>query len=239
MKAKYIFSTAAILIIMALFTFCKKDPKEPEAIVVSTENVTVEAGKSVEVTISKGKSPFAGSSASQAIATVGISGNTVTINGIAAGETKVDITSADKATKQISVTVTAVPDNPFIDPSTINHEGFKEFGYALRFEFNILSDFKEYRNGETTPQYIYIKDAGQLFSSTKNKVGFGSKDGSSLMLIEWEGDASVGVKNNPSIRTLSGVTVLRYFAVLKLQDGVIWAVYQDESGAIGRFIQKW
>jgi len=137
---------------MALFTFCKKDPKEPEAIVVSTESVTVEAGKSVQVTISKGKSPFTVSSASQAIATVSISGNSVTINGIAAGETKVDITSADKATKQISVTVTAVPnnpDNPIIDPSTINHAGFKESDIPLRFEFNILSDFKEYRNGET------------------------------------------------------------------------------------------
>jgi len=233
MKAKYIFYTGAVLIIIALFTHCKKESKAPEAIVVSNEKVTLEKGKSEEVTISKGKSPFTVSSASQTIATVNISGNTITISGIAEGETKVDITSADNAKKQITVTV-----NP-IFATTINHEVFKT-NNSLLFEFRAGTPNSELiRNGIDKLHLMFIKDAGQLFSSTKNKVGYCTKDGLSLMLIEWEGDTSVGEKSNASIRTLSGVTTLRYFEVLKFQDGIIWAVYQEESGVVGRFRQKW
>jgi hypothetical protein len=225
MKAKYIFFTGTALIIMALCTYCKKNVKiepEPEAIVVSAESVAVEKGKQTEITISNGKSPFSVSSVNQTVATVSISENKITIIGISEGETKVDITSADNAKKQITVTVSADP-----------YEAFKTDA-TLRFELN----GETIKNRESN--LLFIKDAGQFFSSTKSKVGFGKKDGSTLTLIEWNGDNSVGVKNNVSIRTLSGIKDIPYLVILKSQDGLIWVVFkQSESGVTERFVQKW
>jgi len=225
MKAKYIFLTGTLFVIMVLCTHCSKKedpPQEPEAIEVSTESIALEKGTQVDLTISKGKSPFSVSSANQSIATVSISGNIVTISGVAEGETNVNITSADNAKKQITVTVASDPFETFKADAT------------LRFEMNE----EIIKNRESN--LLFITDAGLLFSSTKSKVGFGTKDGLTLTLIEWDGDISVGAKNNASIRTLSGVTPIPYFEILKSQDGVIWAVYkQSESGATERFVQKW
>ena len=225
MNTKYIVFTGAVFVIMALCTLCSKQedtPQEPETIELSAESITFEKGRQANLTINKGKSPFSVSSANQTVATVSIYGNIITINGISEGETKVEIASADHAKKQITVTVSADP-----------YEAFKADA-TLRFELS----------GETIhnreSNLLFVKDSGILFSSTKSKVGFGTKDGLSLTLIEWEGDNSGGVKNNAAIRTLTGITPILYFEILKSQDGIIWAIYKRiESGTTERFVQKW
>jgi len=92
----------------------------------------------------------------------------------------------------------------------------------------------------TDASYIFYSDKGGLFSSSKNKVGYSSRDGSSFCFVEWSGDYYVGSKSSPTLRTQNGEVSLQYLEVVQYQGGTIWIVYkQSATSSEGKIVQKW
>ena len=104
-----------------IFTGCKD--KEDNPIVVPTfslEIVSVQEGSPVQVEILTGTAPFEVSSASAATATATVSGNTITIQGVAEGTVSVVVTGSDGGKANLAVVVTARPANaPVLDKTAV------------------------------------------------------------------------------------------------------------------------
>ena len=121
-----------------------------------------------------------------------------------------------------------------IDPPADLLKAFKA-STTLRFEGAGNATVKN-----TDAKYLFYADRGGLFSSTKNKVGYASRDGSSYYFVEWSGDANVGTKSSPSLRTQSGTVNLHALEVVKSEGGLIWILYkQTASSDEGKVVQKW
>ncbi|MDR1154946.1 MAG: hypothetical protein LBL04_09540, partial [Bacteroidales bacterium] len=79
-----------------------------------------------------------------------------------------------------------------------------------------------------------------LFSSTRNKFGYASRDGTAFYFIEWEGDAAAGAKTNASIRNSSGGANLQTLQIIQSEDNRVWIVYKENADSEeGRVVQKW
>ena len=117
-----------------------------------------------------------------------------------------------------------------VDP----YQAFKA-NNTLRFEGAGMATVKN-----TDAQHLFYSDKGGLFSSTKNKVGYTSRNGSQYYFVEWNGDATLGTKSNPTLRTQSGVVNLQSLQIIQSKGGVLWIVYkQTASSAEGKVVQKW
>ena len=93
------------------------------------------------------------------------------------------------------------------------------------------------RNMDAT--HLFYVDKGGLFSSNKNKVGYGARDGSTYYFVEWTGDWSIGTKTSPTLRTQTGTATLQSLQILQSQGGIVWIVYkQTATSAEGRVVQK-
>lgn len=77
--------------------------KEP--LTVDKTSAEVNAGQTVDVTVSKGTTPYTATSADTKIATVSVKDSKVTIKGVKAGKTTVTIADKNKKTATVSVTV--------------------------------------------------------------------------------------------------------------------------------------
>jgi len=86
---------------------------------------------------------------------------------------------------------------------------------------------------------MFISDKGGLFSSAKNRVGYSSYDGATYYYVEWTGDAAVGTKSAPTLRTQTGTVNLQSLQVIKAEAGVIWIMCKLTSGAEVRCVGKW
>jgi len=107
--------------------------------------------------------------------------------------------------------------------------------YTPRFE---EAGSSAQRNSDATK--LFYMDKGILFSSSKYKTGYASRDGSSFYFVEWSGGLSVGEKSNPSLRTQSGEVPLAYVKIHKAEGGIIWLTYkQSENSSEGIIVQKW
>lgn len=69
------------------------------------KTVTVDVSKEVVVTIKGGTAPYTATSKDSNIATASVSGGTVTVKGVKAGSTTIEVTDKDKISGTISVTV--------------------------------------------------------------------------------------------------------------------------------------
>ena len=212
----------ATLIVCVLITGCPPGPDGPITPGLSQSSVTIEEGKTAEVTITKGIPPY-NVTVSSSIATATVSDHKITIKAISAGSAKITVQGADLGSSTINLTITADPYKAFKADATLRFEGA-----GITTVKNI--DAKQ----------LFYSDKGGLYASTKNKLGYASVDGSSYYFVEWSGDAGVGNKTNPSLRTQNGEVALQSLQIVKSEGGALWVVYkQNASSAEGRIVQKW
>lgn len=88
----------------------------------------------------------------------------------------------------------------------------------------------------TDGNYLFYVDRGELFSSTKNKMGYSTRDGATYCFVEWNGDFSVGAKSGATLRTQSSTVTLETLKVVKSVGGIVWVAYTQNSTAEGRII---
>lgn len=88
---------------LVLFASCEKD--DEKKLKFSSSTVTVEVGKTSDVTVSGGAAPYTPKSSADKVASATVSKNTITIKGVAAGNATITITDKDKNTGTVSVTV--------------------------------------------------------------------------------------------------------------------------------------
>ena len=87
----------------------------------------------------------------------------------------------------------------------------------------------------TDGTHLFYVDKGELFSSTKNKMGYSSRDGVTYYFVEWNGDFSVGSKSGATLRTQSGTVTLQSLQVVQSEGGIVWVKYkQTASSTEGR-----
>lgn len=196
------------------------DPIQPIAISFSQASITIEEGKTGEVTITSGVAPYAVSPANATVATARVNGNTITITAIAAGSTQIRVVGKDGGSGTVSLTVSADPLKAFKADAT------------LRWELSTQT----IKN--TDSKHLFYKDLGKLLSSSKSKLGYGDRNGSVFVFVEWEGAVSLGAKQNATLRTESGVVPLSTLDIVQLKDGLIWLIAKEGSKEI-RIVQKW
>ncbi|MDR0559750.1 MAG: hypothetical protein LBG92_06240 [Prevotellaceae bacterium] len=217
--------TASIIALFAIA--CSEEVPEPAAPVTpefSVSQVTVEAGKSVMVRITKGTPKYTIVSSSSSVATATVYGDTVTVEGIAEGSANLTVSGSDGGKASITVNVTA-PSDPY--------EQFKA-DETPRFE---TDEQKTVKNMEG--EYLFYFDAGgNLFSSAKTKTGYASRDGKTFYFIEWEGDTAQGEKSNPTLRTDSVTVGLQYLRILQVKNGKIWITYKIPDSDEGKAVQN-
>ena len=213
---------------VSLLTGCTKDKEEPTPPIIpqfSSSSVEVEEGKTVEINVIKGVSPYTVTSSSPTVATATVISNKITVKGIKTGTAILTIKGNDGGTATLNVSVTEPPDP---------YAAFKADA-TPRFEGEGHPTVKL-----TDATHLFYVDKGELFSSTKNKMGYATRDGSIYFFIEWEGDASVGVKANPTLRTETAVFLLLNLQVVKSEGGTIWIIARrTETSPEDRIVGKY
>jgi hypothetical protein len=232
MKIKKIKLNLWVLIVLIMIG-CKKDPDpEPFPAVITPElavtKVMVKVYEVVDITITKGKSPFRVTVANSLLATAYIDGSHVVIEGRAIGTTTFTVKGSDGGTTAaIPLTVTAA------DPPADPYAAFKE-NATLRIENGL-----KVRNNLNSDSVFY-RDQGKLFSSEKVKIGWATSDGISYELIEFTGTPAVGVPTGATIRNQSGVITPHTIEILKVAEGKVWIVFKKTSGsAEEKWVQYW
>lgn len=87
---------------------------------------------------------------------------------------------------------------------------------------------------------LFYKDDGGLFSSTRQKIGYGAWDASSFYLVEWVGGPEEGAKISAAVRTRTGAQDIHSLSVVKYDGGVVWVVYKTAEAAAEEFaVQQW
>ncbi|GAB6120853.1 calycin-like domain-containing protein [Dysgonomonas termitidis] len=92
------------------FTACSSDDDDPVNLSLEKSEVNVDQGATVTVKITQGNGDYKVNSASDAIATASVSGDVITLTGVAAGETTITVTDKDKKTTTLKVTVVGLAD---------------------------------------------------------------------------------------------------------------------------------
>ncbi|MDR2586031.1 MAG: hypothetical protein LBC84_07440 [Prevotellaceae bacterium] len=221
MKTKII-----IVLFAALFLYgCPGGMDSGTGISLSNNSIVVNQGSTVVVNITIGTAPYSVSTGNSSIATASISGSTVRVVGVSPGNTIIGVTGGNGSAAYISVAVvgSSDPDAAFKADAALRFEGAG--GATIR---------------ESDATHLFYADKGGLFSSTKNKVGYATRSGSVYYFVEWTGDASVGSKSSPSLRTQGGTSSLYSLDVVQYKDGKLWIKYKQTSGsAEGRVVQNW
>ena len=84
----------------------------------------------------------------------------------------------------------------------------------------------------TDGRYLFYVDRGELFNSTRNKMGYASRDGATYYFVEWNGDFSVGSKSGAILRTQLGTVSLLSLEVAKSQGGIVWVAYKQDATSV-------
>ena len=123
---------------------------------------------------------------------------------------------------------------------------------GCRKEPDIYEDFKtdatprwEWENGSIvktneSSSYIFITDESKsLFGSDKYKTGrITTANNNDYEIIEFSGAPAVGKPENPSIRKPSGIINLYSLDIVKIENGILWIVFQEtETSAERRIVQ--
>lgn len=87
------------------FTACSSDDDDPVNLSLEKSEVNVDQGATVTVKITQGNGDYKVNSASETTATASVSGDVITVSGVAAGETTITVTDKDKKTATLKVTV--------------------------------------------------------------------------------------------------------------------------------------
>lgn len=87
------------------FTACSSDDDDPVNLTLEKSETSVDQGATVTVKITQGNGDYKVSSAGETTATASVSGDVITITGVAAGETTITVTDKDKKTATLKVTV--------------------------------------------------------------------------------------------------------------------------------------
>lgn len=106
-KMKFLNITAAILCCMFAFAVvsCDDDDEPQSAFKFSPGKVEVEAGSSVNVTVTGGTEPYAAVSSDEKITTVTINKNTIAVTGVKEGNAVIRVTDKEKKVGMLTVTV--------------------------------------------------------------------------------------------------------------------------------------
>ena len=110
MKKYYSFFVAAVFALSTVFISCGNDTEEPEdphipELEVSTDNILVQADGSFNLQITSGGGEFRAFSLNDDIATVRVSGNTVTVEGVTNGQTALVVSDHNGLFKRVPVVV--------------------------------------------------------------------------------------------------------------------------------------
>ena len=226
---KIIRKISVLSLVFSLLSGCSKDepsqPSTPVALQFSSSLVEVEEGKTTEVSITKGVAPYTLTSSSPSVATATVNGSKIAVQGVKAGTATLTVKGNDGGTGTVNVNVSPPPD-PYAE--------FKADA-SPRFEGGDQPTVKL-----TDASHLFYVDKGELFSSTKKKIGYATRDGSLHYFIEWEGDASVGVKANPTLRTETAVFLLLNLQVVKSEGGTIWIIARrTETSPEDRIVGKY
>lgn len=92
------------------FTACSSDDDDPVNLTLEKSETSVDQGATVTVKITQGNGDYKVSSAGETTATASVSGDVITITGVAAGETTITVTDKDKKTVTLKVTVVGLAD---------------------------------------------------------------------------------------------------------------------------------
>lgn len=92
------------------FTACSSDDDDPVNLTLEKSESSVDQGATVTVKITQGNGDYKVSSASETTATASVSGDVITVSGVAAGETTITVTDKDKKTTTLKVTVVGLAD---------------------------------------------------------------------------------------------------------------------------------
>lgn len=92
------------------FTACSSDDDDPVNLTLEKSETSVDQGATVTVKITQGNGDYKVSSAGETTATASVSGDVITITGVAAGETTITVTDKDKKTATLKVTVVGLAD---------------------------------------------------------------------------------------------------------------------------------
>ena len=110
MKKYYSFFVAAVFALSTVFISCGNDTEEPEdpripELEVSADNILVQADGSFNLQITSGGGEFRAFSLNDDIATVRVSGNTVTVEGVANGQTALVVSDSNGLFKRVPIVV--------------------------------------------------------------------------------------------------------------------------------------
>lgn len=97
---------AACCLGCAMFTSCDKNDDD-ESLKFSPATVNVTVGKTQTVTVKGGTQPFTAKSADEKTATVTVSKDQLTVTGVKAGTTTINVVDKNKLTGALTVKVTA------------------------------------------------------------------------------------------------------------------------------------
>ncbi|MDR0540745.1 MAG: hypothetical protein LBH19_00875 [Dysgonamonadaceae bacterium] len=175
-------------------------PKAATAPVLSAQSVEVEIDQTATVTISEGTAPFAVSSSNSAIATANISGNTITVKGVADGTSLVTVTGADNATASFAVDVNG--EQILFGPNK------SQIGSGLK-SFSIKKSHKIKKGVYTMVGWIYVEDGATLTiepgtiikGTNKSYDGREAAQGSTLIIMRGAKIMAQGTRTEPIVFT--------------------------------------
>ena len=200
---------------------CEKEhpTPPPTTVTLSQSSVTVEVGKTIEISITKGKDPYK-VEGSSSVATATVSGNTITVKGVSAGTVNLTVKGSDDGAATLKVTVTADPYEAFKNNNTNRYERTsgtiknEDGGYEFRGGVNVNSP------GEC------------MFGYSGNWKTF-------YYFINWKGGYSVGAKTTPTLHTQTGIESIYSLDIILFDGETVWVVYKrTPTSPEERFVQK-
>ena len=188
---------------------CSKDdpapepaPALPQTPALSPSSVTVEEAQTVDITVSGGKPPYTVNVAPAGVAEAVMRGAVLAVTGLAPGHAVATVKGSDNGAATLPIAVTAKPDPLAAFKADATPRWELPQGEVVRSD---------------TTAFVFLADAGRLFTSAQHKWGYASLDGEQFRLIEW------GLE--PLLRTEAGAFEITGFRVVQETAATVWLTF--------------
>lgn len=199
----------SLMILGLLFITCGEN-EELQTLSLGTKSVELLVGNTVDVNVKGGVSPYSVTCANEGIAKASIKGKVITINGLKAGKTTLDVTCKDGAKATLAITVVADP-----------YEDEKK-NVAVRFKWDTFNK----TDGIVKGTFMFTKTENKTvtFSYTNTERN------ESLIVSLIDKDGIIGNKKITSHNALTGKSLGRLKVVEggegKMYDVTSWRLIQ-------------
>lgn len=148
-------ATMAVAALFAVtFASCSDDDDNNTGIKCNPATLTVEVGKTADVTLAGGTEAYTVKTTDEKTATAVVNKNTITVTGVKEGKATITITDANKLTAALPVTVAAKTADVTLDKTSA------EVGVGKTAEVNVQSG--------TSPYTVTVKDTKIATASIKD-----------------------------------------------------------------------